>query len=403
MNFAVVDTGELRARSYVEDGWDIISEICFRGERWNLCLITLARPSNIVWIYLYSLKMASPRKSKRCRTEKPSLSTLKHDIFAFSDYCAKSKLKHISVVIRCASEKDIEDLNGWTPLIHAILLRDAGNRGTTSHRAILDTLLDDVIDACHQKGISLNAGDRSTATGGILERPLVLAAYFGHHKAVQKLLQLGASPDFMNGEGKTALHACLDNPLSLKRLREDDRATFAVLVAASCLTGSFRDYKSSAPGTKIYIAGDDATFGTPLLRSIRFQNDDSFRLLVDFGAFLTDRDVLHLKRKKLLRRLRKMITTYHDAVGQKVNNLDTWSEAMDWSFPPTWKNSVHLGGCCGLPEGVFKSHLVPLLPRHWFYNDAQLAGESTPPRILASMGELELRYRDKCIIQPCAV
>ena len=32
MNFAVVDTGELRARSYVEDGWDIISEICFGGE-----------------------------------------------------------------------------------------------------------------------------------------------------------------------------------------------------------------------------------------------------------------------------------------------------------------------------------------------------------------------------------
>ena len=288
--------------------------------------------------------MASPRKSKRCRTEKPSLSTLKHDILAFSDYCAKSKLKHISVVIRCASKKDIEDLNGWSPLIYAILLRDAGNRGTASHRAILDALLIDVIDACDQKGISLNAGDRSTATGGILERPLVLAANFGNHKVVQKLLELGASPDCMNGEGKTVLHTCLDNPSSLKSLRDDDRATFAVLAASSCITKNFGDYKSSAPGSKIFIAGSDMSFGTPLLRSIRFHNNDSFRLLADFGAFLTDGDILLVTRRKLLRRLSKMIDSYYKSIGQGVKNIDTWSEALDWSFPPMWKNVVRLSG-----------------------------------------------------------
>ena len=338
--------------------------------------------------------MSSPRKSKRCRTEKPSFSTLKHDIFAFSDFRTKSKLEHISVAIRRASKKDIDDLRGWSPLVYAILLRKGGNGGTTSGRAIFDNLLSDVIVACHQKGISLNAGDRSTATGRILERPLVLAAHFGFHKAVQKLLQLGASPDCMNGDGKTALHACLDNPVSLTRLRDDDRATFGVLVASSCITKSLSDYRSSVPG-KIYIAGDEGSFGTPLLRSIRFHNNDAFRLLLDFGAFFSDRDVLLLTRKKLLRRLRKMITSYHDSVGQSVNNLDKWSEAMDWSFPPIWKITVRLIRSCGLPEGVFKSHLVPFLPRHWFYNDAQLAGEKIPPRILASMGQLELRYRDR--------
>ena len=341
------------------------------------------------------IRMSSPRKSKRCRTEKPSFSTLKHDIFAFSDFRIKSNLEHISALIRSASKTDIDDLSGWSPLVYAIFLRNGGNGGSTSHRAILDNLLADVIDVCHQKGISLNDGESSTATGGILERPLVLAAYFGFHKAVQKLLQLGASPDCMNGEGKTALHTCLDNPVSLTRLRDDDRATFEVLVASSCITKNLGDYRSSAPGSKVYIAGEEVSFGTPLLRSIRFQNNDSFRLLVDFGAFLTDRDVLLLTRRKLLSRLRKMITPYHDSIGQKVDNFDTWSEAMDWSFPPTWKVTVRLIGFCGLPEGLFKSHLVPLLPRHWFYTDAQLAGESIPPRILASMGQLELRYRNQ--------
>ena len=350
------------------------------------------------------IRMSSPRKSKRCRTEKPSLSTLKHDIFAFSDFRTKSKLKHISVVIRWASKKDIDDLRGWSPLVYAIFLRNGGNGGSASDRAILDNLLADVIDACHQKGISLDAGDRSTATGGVSERPLVLAAYFGYHNAVQKLLELGASPDCMNGEGKTALHACLDNPISQKRLRDDDRATFQVLVAASCLTTSLRDYRSSAPGSKIYIGGSDMTsFGTPLLRSIGFRNNDSFRLLANFGAFLTDGDVLLLTRRKYLRRLSKMIDNYYKSIGQDVKNVNTWSEALDWSFPPTWKNVVRLSGFCGLAEGVFNSHLVPFLPRHWFCTPAQLAGESTPPRILASMGELELRYRDKCIIRPCAV
>lgn len=339
--------------------------------------------------------MSSSRKSKRVRTEKQSLSTLKHDILGFSDYSAKSKLRHIYVVISSASKKDIDDLHGWSPLVYAITLCNGGNRGSESQRALLDNLLADVIDVCHQKEISLDGGGRSAASGDIVERPLVLAAYYGYHKVVQKLLELGASPDCMNGEGKTALHTSLDNPVSLRRLRDDDRATFQVLVAASCLTASLRDYRASAPGSKIYIAGTEMSFGTPLLRSIRFENNDSFRLLADFGAFLTDGDILLLARRNLLRRLSKMIDNYCKSVGKEVKNVDTWSEAVDWSFPPTWKNVVRLSGCCGLPKGVFKSHLVPLLPRHWFYNDDQLTGESFPPRILASMGQLEPRYRNQ--------
>ena len=137
------------------------------------------------------------------------------------------------------------------------------------------------------------------------------------------------------------------------------------------------------------------SFGTPLLRSIRFHNNDSFRLLADFGTFLTDGDILLVTRRKLLRRLSKMIDSYYKSIGQGVKNVDTWSEALDWSFPPMWKDVVRLSGFCGLPEGVFKSHLVPFLPRHWFCTPAQLAGESIPPRVLASMGELELRYRNQ--------
>ena len=337
--------------------------------------------------------MWSPRKSKRIRTEKSSLSSLQQNIIAHSDWSTEASLKHISVMIRCASKAEVEGLSGWSPLVRAIFLRHGGNGGTKSHRSTLDNRLADVIDACHQKGISLDAGDRSTATGGILERPLVLAAYFGYYKAVQKLLELGASPDCMNGEGKTALHTSLDNPVSLKRLRDDDRATFEVLVAASCITKNLGQYRSSGPGSKIYIGGAEMSFGTPLVRSIRFHNNDSFRLLIDVGAFLTDGDALLLTRRKLLRRLSKMIDNYYKSIGQGIENVDTWSEALDWSFPPMWKNVVRLCGFCGLPEGVFKSHLVPFLPRNWFYNPAQLAGESTPPRILASMGELELRYR----------
>ena len=342
--------------------------------------------------------MSSPRKGKRTRTEKPSISSLHQNIIDFSDYCAKSKLEHIAISIRSASKKEIDDLHGWSPVVCAIFLRVGGNRGSMSQRAILDKVLADVIDACHEKGISLDAGERTTATGDIMERPLVLAAYYGYHKAVQKLLQLGASPDCMNGEGKTALHTSLDNPLSHKRLRDDDRATFEVLVAASCITKNLGEYRSSVPGSKIYVGGTDVSgLGTPLLKSIGFPNKDSFRLLVDFGAFLTDRDILVLKRRLFLRRLSKMIDRYYKSIGQDVKNVDTWSEALDWSFPPMWKNVVRLSGFCGLPEGVFKSHLVPFLPRHWFCTPAQLAGKSTPPRVLASMGELELRYQDNVL------
>ena len=343
------------------------------------------------------LKMASVRQSKRVRIEKPSLSMLQQDLIALSGkHPPLTALKHIIRRMRLATKKDIEDFQNWSPLVRAILMCTRFG----SNENIFRDLILELVEVCHAKGVSLDAGDRCVATGEVLERPLVLAAHYGDHQVVEKLLFLGASPDCANGEGKTALHAALHNPVSMKRLRNCDRATFQILVIYSCITTSLGIYRSSPLGSKLYINGDEITFGTPMLRAIRFQNDDALRILVEFGAFLSDRDFLLLYKMKLLRRFRKMIIKCNDSRGvlvdgKEVQSCNVWSEAVDWSFPPTWKVAVHLCSFCGLPEEVFNSHLVPFLPRHWFYNSSQLAGESLPPRILASLGELELRYRDK--------
>uniref|UniRef100_A0A7S0ADK0 Uncharacterized protein n=1 Tax=Minutocellus polymorphus TaxID=265543 RepID=A0A7S0ADK0_9STRA len=247
--------------------------------------------------------MFAVRKSKRIRTEKPSLSILQQDIISFSDKCSRSKMENVICRIRLATKKEIEDLKGWSPLVRAVFMFG----GSTSHPNTWQALLIELIEVCHKKGISLDAGDRCLSTGGILERPLVLAAHYGYHPVVKKLLLLGASPDVMNGEGKTALHTALENRNSIRRLRDNDRATFRTIAAASCITTSFGVYRSSAPGSMLYINGDEVVFGTPMLRAIRFHNDDAFRILVEFGAFLSDRDFLLLYKKKLLRRFGKMI------------------------------------------------------------------------------------------------
>ena len=326
--------------------------------------------------------MASFRQSKRIRIEKPSISMLQQDLIALSgSLFSLTALKQIVHRMRLATKKDIEDFHGWSPLVRVFIMCMPQYRRFDRYENIYRDLILELVEVCHAKGVPLDAGDRCVATGETLERPLVLAANYAFHEVVEKMLLLGASPDCANGEGKTALHAALHNPVSMKRLRDCDRATFQTLVSLSCITTSLSIYRSSAPGSKLYINGDEIAFGAPMLRAIRFQNDDALRILVDFDAFLSDRDFLLLYKKKLLRRFRKMILKYNDSRGKAAQNCDVWSEAVDWSFPPTWKVAVHLCSFCGL--------------RHWFYNSAQLAGESLPPRILASLGELELRYRDK--------
>ena len=335
--------------------------------------------------------MSSPRKSKRTRTEKTNPSTLQQNIIQSRgcQYVSKRWIERATELIRSASKKEIESLNGWSPLVRAIIMCGASQSFRNS--TAWDDALAELIDACQRQGISLDAGDQCVATAGMKERPLVLAAFHGIHTAVAQLLHLGASPDCMNGEGRTALHMSLVNPVSNHRLRDCDRATFQVLVASSCIATNLDVYRSSVPGSKLYIAGDEMVYGTPLVRSIQFLNDDSFRLLVDFGVFLTDRDFLILNQRKHLRRLSKMMSHYHGSIGQRIANCDIWSDAVDWSFPPTWKVAVRQCRFCALPECIFNEHVVPFLPRHWFYTPAQLAGECVPPRILASMGELDKR------------
>ena len=271
----------------------------------------------------------SVRQSKRVRIEKPSLPMLQKDLIALSGkHPPLTALKHIIRRMRLATKTDIEDFQGWSPLVRAILMC----RRVGLDRNIYRDLILELVEVCHTKGVSLDSGDRCVATGEVLERPLVLAAHYGDHEVVEKLILLGASPDCANGEGKTALHTALHNSNGVKRLRDCDRATFQTLVSLSCITTSLSIYRSSPPGSKLYINGDEITFGTPMLRAIRFQYDEALRLLVEFGAFLSDRDCLLLYKMKLLRRFRKMIIKCNDSSGKEVQNCDVWSEAVDWAF-----------------------------------------------------------------------
>lgn len=300
-------------------------------------------------------------------------------------------------LVESASDDDIQSLDErWSPLVRGVLICGSRTTRNGNVRTDLEDELLRLIDRCQKRGISVDRGDVSLATGGRLELPLVLAAHYGLHRTVKRLLEAGAKPGLVNGGHQTALYAALQNPTSRDKLRECDRLTADLLFNSNIVTSDLRLWRTCPPGSKIYI-NREANTGSAIWRAINDRNVDAAILLKRHGAVITDRDYLFILRHQrketgtflMIDKVTAATASDNSHPRSSPRNLVVWSPELDWSFPPTWKVTVALCGSCGLPGGIFREHVIPLLPRHWFYSSAQLA---RPPlfarKLRASHGDV---------------
>uniref|UniRef100_A0A7S4T9J6 Uncharacterized protein n=1 Tax=Ditylum brightwellii TaxID=49249 RepID=A0A7S4T9J6_9STRA len=302
-------------------------------------------------------------------------------------------------LLRNAPTPSIDTLPpNYSPLVSPILLagstytRRYGNRIPSN---LIPTILE-LIQSCHDRNISLNGGN--VMGGDQFHRPLILAAYYGFVPLVHKLLTLGAKADMADGMGRTALHAALQNPAGQPHfLRECDRNVARLLLEQNVVTPHLttwrrRNNHEGGLGSIIYASADSIS-GSILLMSIKNKNWAAVSFLVlELGVTLTDRDYLDLYRgghlqRKLMPAIAVVRMEMNKGGGVDASSSLSWSKDVAWSYPPTWNVAVALCGGCGLPEDVFRNHIVPYCSREWFYSDDMLLSDKPlPPRLAASMG-----------------
>lgn len=341
-----------------------------------------------------------PRRSKRTRTELVPKSALR---LRFAQVAEGSSLvgciKKMAALAEGCSEDEIRELGDWGPLVvGAVICGSRTSRDGNGTRPDLEDALIELVAICHQRGIS---ADRGGADDRRRQRPLVVAAYYGLHRAVRRLLQSGASPDLADGRGKTALYAALKNPSGQRGvLRDCDRQTAEVLFEFGAVTSEFTEWRSSPPGSLIYINGDSEE-GSAMLSSVIDKNTAVAALIQHNGGILTDRDYLALradrKSRKEVRRLLPLVASVANASSESQSiwtpqRAASWAPELNWSFPPTWRVAVGLCRCCGLPGAVFREHVVPFLSRDWFYSPEQLDGPVLP-LMGSSLGDRDIFAR----------
>jgi uncharacterized protein len=114
-------------------------------------------------------------------------------------------------------------------------------------------------------------------------RPLFNAAFFGHHRLCQFLIEQGYDPNVTEPDtGETALHAATS-----KLERESHDETLRVLLAAGANPNA-----ATTPGViTSCLMRDCLTKGeTPLHRAAAFGNNVSIKLLLDAGAVIDGKD-----------------------------------------------------------------------------------------------------------------
>jgi len=192
-----------------------------------------------------------------------------------------------------------------------------------------------------------------------------VSAYYGFSDAVKLMIELGALPDFGDGEGRNVWFAAMENPVASgkrHRLRGCDEQTVQILINMGVVTPSLQVWRSCQKGTICYMNGDSSR-GSPLLRAISTQNTSTISLLQRLGAHITDRDYLELHRR--------------GKVGGRKNNVfksRIWSPENDWTFPPTYKVATAVCRNLGLPREIFNL-VKTFCGRDWFYTSRQLGME----------------------------
>lgn len=288
-------------------------------------------------------------------------------------------------LLRSATDADLRCLpSDYSPLVAPIVLAGSTytrRRGTRVPATLMPALLC-LADLCRSRGVSVDGG---SLLGDHLLRPLVAAAYYGLVPLVERLLDLGARPDLADGDGRTALHAALQNPSGqLRSLRGCDAEVARALFLRGAATPDLGRWRAAPAGTVLYANGD-ALGGSAMLTAVREGNVDSVSLLRELGAVVTDRDFLLLRAGGQVRsRLLPTVARVEGIAERSGEKVESWSIDVDWSFPPTWKVAVSMSLFCGLPRDVFRHRILPYCPRDWFYESVQAT--ALPPRLGSSMG-----------------
>mmetsp|Transcript_23118 Transcript_23118/g.46811 ORF Transcript_23118/g.46811 Transcript_23118/m.46811 type:complete len:421 (-) Transcript_23118:167-1429(-) len=326
--------------------------------------------------------------------------------------------KILHIIQNQATCDEIQELNQseWTPLVGAIFRFGKNTTRKKGNSPQSEKELVTLIQACHEKGLSLNSGGWF---GEHYHRPLVLAAYYGYHAAVKIMLKLGALPDLADGEGRTAWFAAFENPVysggTTQKFRDCDRQTAQVLCDMGAVTGDLGRWKSTVlacKGSICYMNGDSCN-GSVMLRAITSKNLEVVKFLHRRGGIVTDRDFLELdKRDQVQSRLVPVIRSLlsgdfgkcysskdlcrkasANTIAICSQDVDSWNLSNDFSFPPTWKLGLLFSQNCGVPGDIFNAHVVPFLSRDWFYTEEQLNGP-IPARLGASSMNLVGFSRD---------
>eukprot|EP00804_Cyclotella_cryptica_P014169 CCRYP_005600-RA/>CCRYP_005600-RA protein AED:0.09 eAED:0.09 QI:0/-1/0/1/-1/1/1/0/348 len=291
-------------------------------------------------------------------------------------------IQKIFHLIHKASNNDIHLLNEhqWTPLVGAIFRL---GKNTTRHgnSPTSEQELIDLIEVSHQRGLSLNSKGFFAQH---VHRPITIAAYFGFHRGVRRMLQLGALPDLTDGEGKTAWHNSFQNPCATGSavFRECDRLTATALLDEGVVTSDLRVWRlrnsGSQRGTVCHV-NVESLVESPLYHAVENRRLDVVKFIVDKGGTISDRGFLifHFRGKK--RRFLEMAIKVGSLPPKQhvhLNSLRTnkdWSFPSEyWSYPPTWKVGVILCQNCGLPPDIFEMKVVPFLAHDWFFTKHQL-------------------------------
>jgi len=328
--------------------------------------------------------MSSPRRSKRSRSSWYKSSPLQRELCRAIGNGGLGGIKRGARLLEVASDGEISSMDAsWSPLAIAVMIcGSASTMNGTNDKFEYELVR--LIEACRRRGVSVDRGCLTYVSQRFI-RPLVLAAYYGFYRSVEALLDAGATPNLVDGEGRTALHTAVTNPSRSKTWRACDRLTAELLFRRNAVTPSLREWKFSG-GSQIYIN----CANSPLLTAIRHQNIDAAVLLCEQETVLTDYDFAEIRRKcTSIKSYRDWLPfIYRVATMLRPSNssspslssagLEMWSEHLDYFiFPPTWKVAVALCGSCCLPEDIFTAKVIPFLPRHWFYTNEQL--KRTPP------------------------
>ena len=301
----------------------------------------------------------SVRGRKRRRVQRPPApaSAL---LLACRHATSNSRLLH---VLKSAS--DAEWKLRQSPIVKAVLIAQASATKKLGVKPSQSALVVRIVEMCAARRTEsvdlLHAGYEIAGTRW--EIPIVAAAQYSLTDVVRAILDNGGLPDICNSDGATVWHAAFSNPSSGpgNTMRRCDVDVVRLLLSRGLVVSDLKTWHNAEPGTRIFTGCEDNCYVTVLAATIFKKNMRAVELAVASGARLSDMDFWRIYMDRKARRehtkLLPVVVHVSAALGRSslrsgnmfdMRTAQTWDSALDWSFPPHWRNSmVALALCLG--------------------------------------------------------